>query len=272
MLMRIIAILSLLAAAVYGFAAALPLGGLWKCLAVFALAFLGFSALYVLSAAAVSLFIDTNWPRQKQNRLCRGYIARGGELACFYCGVRIHVSGQDKLPRDQRFLLVANHRSLFDPLTLFSALRDYNLAYISKPSNLRLPVLGPIAAGACFLPINRENDREALKTILAAVDYLKRGLCSVCIFPEGTRSKTRALLPFHQGSFKIAQRAPAALAIAAISGTEQIRKHFLRPTDVYIDILEVIPAAETKTMKTTELSEHARALITEALQKREGAA
>ncbi len=273
MLMSIIAILSLLAAAAYGFFARLGAAELWKCAAAFVLAFLGFSLLYVLSAAVVSLFIDTSWPRKKQNPLCRGYIARGGEMCCFYCNVRTHVSGLDKLPKDGRFLFVANHRSLFDPLALFHAMRDYNLAYISKPSNMKLPVLGSIAAGACFLPVNRENDREALKTILCAADYLKRDLCSICIYPEGTRSKTRELLPFHHGSFKIAQRANVPIAVAAVSGTDLVKKNILRRrTDVYIDILEVIPAEEVRAETTAALSDRAREEIAAALKQREGEA
>lgn len=271
MLMGIIAVLSVLSTIVYGVLAKLPPAELWKCAPAFILSFLAFSALYVVSAAVVSLFIDQSWPRKKQNPLCRGYIARGGEMCCFYCNVRTHVIGAEKIPKDERFLFVANHRSLFDPLALFHAMRAYNLAYISKPSNMKLPVLGAIAAGACFLPIDRTNDREALKTILCAADYLKQNICSICIFPEGTRSKTRDLLPFHHGSFKIAQRAHVPLVIAAVSGTDLVKKNILRRrTDVYISILEVIPADEVKARTTAELSDHAREIIAAALKEREG--
>ena len=176
MLMRIIAILSFLGAVAYGLLAKLAPAELWKCALAFALAFLALSALFVLCAAVVSLFIDKSWPRKKQNPLCRFFVRYGGELGCFYCGVRVHVSGTEKLPKDERFLLVANHRSLFDPLSIFHALGAYNIAFISKPSNLRIPVLGRLALGDCFLPIDRENDREALKSILCAADYLKRDL------------------------------------------------------------------------------------------------
>ena len=273
MLIGIFAILSFAAAVVYGFAAHIAAAGLWKCALIFVLGVPALTVLYVISAAVVSLFIPRSWPRKTQNQICRGYIAGGGEICCFYCGVKTHVSGAEKIPQGERFLLVANHRSLFDPLALFYALRAYNLAYISKPSNMRLPVLGRIAAGACFLPIDRENDREALKTILCAADYLKRGLCSICIYPEGTRSKTREMLPFHHGSFKIAQRAGAPLVIAAVSGTDLVKKNILRrPTDVHIDILEVVPAEEVHASTTAALSDRARDLIAAALEKREGKA
>ena len=260
MLMRIIAILSFLGAVAYGLLAKLAPAELWKCALAFALAFLALSALFVLCATVVSLFIDTSWPRKKQNPLCRFFVRYGGELGCFYCGVRVHVSGTEKLPKDERFLLVANHRSLFDPLSIFHALGAYNIAFISKPSNLRIPVLGRLALGDCFLPIDRENDREALKSILCAADYLKRDLCS-------------QMLPFHHGSFKIAQRAHVPLVIAAVSGTDMVKKNALRRfTDVYIDILELIPAEEVRAQTTAELSDHAYAAIAEALEKREGKA
>ena len=273
MLMSVFAILSLLGAAVYGLLTRPAAAQLWKCALCFVLCFLALSVLFVLCAAAVSVFIDKSWPRKKQNPLCRFFIRYGGELVCFYCGVRPHVNGLEKLPQDSRFLLVSNHRSLFDPLSAFQAFGAYNLAFISKPSNMKLPVLGAIAAGDCFLPIDRENDREALKSILCAADYLKRDLCSICIYPEGTRSKTRQLLPFHHGSFKIAQRAQVPLVIAAVSGTDRVKNNLLRrPTNVYFDVLEVIPADTVCARTTTELAEHARTVIAAALEKREAEA
>ena len=273
MLIGIFAILSFLAAAAYGVFTHVAAAQLWKCALIFVLGVPALTVLFVLAAAVVSLFIKPDWPRKKQNPLCRAVVAGGGDICCFYCGVRVHVSGEEKLPQDGRFLLVANHRSLFDPLSIFHALRKYNIAFVSKPSNMKLPVLGRLAAGDCFLPIDRENAREALKTILCAADYLKRDLCSVCIFPEGTRSKTRQMLPFHHGSFKIAQRAGVPLVIASVSGTDLIKKNVLRRfTDVYIDILETVPAEEVSASTTAALSDRARDAITAALEKREGKA
>ena len=127
---------------------------------------------------------------------------------------------------------------------------------------MRIPIAGSVSYGAGFLPIDRENARNALKTIVTAADYLVKGICSVGIYPEGTRSRTNEMLPFHAGSFKIAQRAGAPLAIASIRGSEQIKKNlFLRPTDVYLDILEVVPADKVRSMSTNELAEYSRNLI-----------
>ena len=208
---------------------------------------------------------DRATPLERQAPLGRVSARRAGELLCAYGGLRPRVTGAEKLP-DTPFLLVCNHRSLFDPMLILDRLSDHNIAFVSKPSNLRIPMVGDIAYAAGFLPINRENDREALKTILQAADYLKRGVCSMGIFPEGTRTRTGKLGPFHAGSFKIAQRAGVPLVIACVRDTEKAsRRLFLRPTPVYLDILEVLPAEQVKASSTRDLAEHSRNLMLQVL-------
>ena len=126
---------------------------------------------------------DRETPLEKQLPMGRIGARHAGELVCAYGGVRPVVTGVEKLP-DTPFLLICNHRSLFDPMVILQELSDYNIAFVSKPSNLQIPMVGDIAYAAGFLAINRENDREALKTILQAADYLKRGPCSMGIFPD----------------------------------------------------------------------------------------
>ena len=208
---------------------------------------------------------DRSTPLEVQAPLGRISARRAGELLCAYGGLRPTVTGTEKLP-DSPFLLVCNHRSLFDPMLILDRLPACNIAFVSKPSNLRIPMVGDIAYAAGSLPINRENDREALKTILQAADYLKRGVCSIGIFPEGTRSRTGKMLPFHAGSFKIAQRAGVPLVIACVRGTEKAaRRLFLRPTRVELDILEVLPADRVKAMSTRDLAELSRNKMLEVL-------
>ena len=147
-------------------------------------------------------------------------------------------------------------------------LRDSNISFISKPENMAIPVVGKVLYGAGFLAIDRENDRNALKTILTAADYLKRDLCSIGIYPEGTRSKTGELLPFHAGSFKIAQRAKVPVVVACVRGSEksQVVNPF-RPNKVRLEILDVIPAETVSASRTDALAEQARELILACLDQ-----
>jgi 1-acyl-sn-glycerol-3-phosphate acyltransferase len=225
--------------------------------------FVGLNLLFVVFWYIVALVAGSSGPVEEQSPICRQGCAIIAGWLCAWGRVHPKLSGTELLPMGgQRFLLICNHRGAFDPVVKASELRDWNISFLSKPENLALPGIGRLAWGAGFLAINRENDREALKAILKAADFLKRGVCSICLYPEGTRTKTGKLLPFHAGSFKIAQRGNAPVVIAAVQGTEQVKKNFhFRRTNVKLDILELIPAEKVKAMSTNELAEYCRGRI-----------
>ena len=172
------------------------------------------------------------------------------------CRVKIHVTGLEKVPTDTEYLFVSNHRSNFDPMVQWWVLRRWRLAFVSKPSNMRKFVIGPFVRRCCFLPIDRENARNALTTINAAADLIRAHECSFAIYPEGTRSKSGKLLPWHAGSLKIAQKANVPIVVATIEGTERIAHNVpWRRTHVYLSIREVIPAETVKATKSNALTE-----------------
>lgn len=77
--------------------------------------------------------------------------------------------------------------------------------------------------------LDRKDLKQGLKTILTAIDQVKSGI-SICIFPEGTRNRDREdatmLLPFKDGSFKIAQKTGCPIIPMALTGTADILKSF----------------------------------------------
>ncbi len=235
---------------------------LWQALLICLPVYLLLHVVYLGTLYLVALTVDRSKPLEKQSAICRLGAQTVLGLVCGYCNIHARLGGTEKLPRDGRFLLVCNHRSSFDPCVGVDKLRKWNVEYISKPSVLKIPVIGRIAYAAGFLPIDRENNREALKTILQAADYLKRGLCSMAVYPEGTRSRDGNMLPFHPGCFKIAQRANVPLVIAAIRGTENTMKNLpFKRTNVYMQILELVPAEQVKAMSTGQLAAHSREVM-----------
>jgi len=248
-------------------------GGVFLGILSFLLAFLLAHVLYFAIFALLCRGTDLTREGAKRNRYAACCCKATTQILAIYGGLRPVLTGLDKLPAEGRFLFVCNHRSLFDPAMVMNYLADYEISFISKPSNLQIPFVGTIGRAAGYLAIDRENDRAALKTILQAADYMKRDICSIGIYPEGTRSHTRELLPFHHGSFKTAQRAKVPLVIACVHGTEKLKQgFFLRPHKAYLEILEVIPAQQVAAMSTLELSEHSRALIQACLERTEGRA
>lgn len=226
--------------------------------------------LFVLFIFLYALTINKKKPIEKQNKFCRWAIDFVIPIFNWLCGVRLTVTGLEKLPKDEHFVAVSNHRSMFDPTTAIQAFKGYNVAYVSKPENFKLPLVGSYMHGIGSLPVDRDNDRQALRDILTAADYVKRGMCSMCIYPEGTRGNGKELLPYHAGSFKLAQRAETGLAIVATYGTENVKRNlFLKKSKVGFDVLEFIPADQVKARKASELAEYSMKIVSEHLAKME---
>ncbi|MBR5342375.1 MAG: 1-acyl-sn-glycerol-3-phosphate acyltransferase [Oscillospiraceae bacterium] len=244
----------------------------WSLLAVFALSYLAANLLFVLIffiSAACMPRLKPGEGVERQSVLMRRLCCAVARWLCGNAGMRVRFAGLEKLPEGP-FLYVSNHRSIFDPLVVMGYLGEKNISFVSKPSNLEIPLVGRAARHAGFLAIDRKNNREALKTILMAADYLKRGVCNMGIYPEGTRSKTREMLPFHAGSFKIAQRAGVPVVVACTRGTERVAKTlFVWRTPVTVEILDVFEAGHVKATGTSELAEETRRMIRARLDETE---
>lgn len=183
--------------------------------------------------------------------------------------IRIHISltGREKLPKG-RFLLVSNHRSKFDPILTWHVFAKENLSFISKPENFKVPVYGRIIHRCCFMPIDRENPRKALKTIQRAISLIKNDVASVAVYPEGTRNYGEGLLPFHNAMFKIAQKANVPVVVMTVKGTYEIQKNFpLHKSAVDMDVLGVIPVETVKALKTNELGDMVAEMMNKKLKE-----
>lgn len=181
--------------------------------------------------------------------------------------IKVHVTGVENPPQGTRFLLVGNHRSNYDPILTWQTLKKYNISFISKKENFKIPFFGKIIRRCSFMEIDRENPRNAIKTINLASDLIKDDVASVAVYPEGTRSKTLELLEFHNGVFKIAQKANVPIVVLSILGTEKIHKNvIIRKSHVYIDILDVISVDEVQKLTTKEIGAKVREILVKKVQ------
>ena len=118
---------------------------------------------YIAFAYTNSLFISTKKEYNKNSKYFRGLLYSGSWEMIYFSGSRPHVTGKEKLPKDSRFVIVCNHRSNFDPVITWYALRKYDLAYISKPENFKVFTYGKIIRRCCFIPLIRGNPRLAIR-------------------------------------------------------------------------------------------------------------
>ncbi len=180
--------------------------------------------------------------------------------------LRIHIraNGMEKVPADGRFLLVCNHCSDSDPIILLRVFAKYQLAFVSKKENSTMFVIGPMMHKLQCQLINRENDREALKTILKCIDILKQDKASVAVFPEGgILSEDGKLHHFKAGVFKIAQKAGVPIVVCTLKNTLPVVPNILhlRPSHVTLDVLGVIDTDTVKSLKTVEIAQKTYAMM-----------
>lgn len=193
---------------------------------------------------------------------------------CVYIAMKMfrikpEVKGLEKLPKNSPVLFVGNHRSGFDPIVTMYILQKYKIIYVSKPENFRYPAVGKIMWRCRYMAIDRENPHNAIKTICRAAELLGEGGVSVGVYPEGTRSRDGSILPFHNGVFKIAQKANVPIAVIALSGTEKISKNPFRKNRVKLTVAEVISADEVQALSTSEIGERVKSAIEAALYEAE---
>lgn len=162
-------------------------------------------------------------------------------LLLLICGVKREVAGAERIPKDQPVLYICNHRSIFDVLVA-TCLVPGVTGFVAKLELKKVPLLAQWMRNIRCVFIDRSNPKEALRSINEAIDNIKSGI-SVWIFPEGTRNHEREMLPFKEGSFRIAEKTGCAVVPVAMSGTDDIlEKHFpkVRATKVKVRVGEPI--------------------------------
>lgn len=157
-------------------------------------------------------------------------------------GVDVTVIGEEHIP-DEPVLYIGNHRSFFDVPITYSRCRRLT-GFVSKKELEKVPLLSNWMRFLYCLFLDRDNVRSGLKTILTAIEQVKNGI-SIFIFPEGTRNKGEELsvLPFHDGSFKIAEKTGCPVIPVSINNSVQILEaHFpiIRKTHVVLEYGEPI--------------------------------
>ena len=235
-----------------------PALSFWWLVPLFAGLYIAIGVAYILCLLVISWFLPTA-EGQPHKETVRIIIVHTVQWVLGLLRMQVHVKGVELLPQDRPFLLVGNHRSNFDPLVTLAALDQHRLAFVSKPENMKIILVGRLIRCASFLSIDRDNPRNAVTTIRQAADFItERRLC-MGIYPEGTRSKTGELLEFRSGAFKIAKMAGCPIAVVSLQYGK--RRWPLGAKPVHLHVLTVLDEAYVAQTRTSDISNHSREMI-----------
>ena len=185
-------------------------------------------------------------------------------------GVRIEVTGLDKLDRNQTYIFTPNHQSLIE-VPLFVAYLGRNPAYLGKKEVFKYPVFGYGIRLIGVVPVDRSNSPAAVESAKVATENLRRGK-SYVVYPEGTRSRDGRMLPFKKGAFMMAIDAGVPVVPVTVSGATRIMPKAqvkVFPSTVRITVHDPISTAGYSKENVAELMGRTRAKIFSALDDAE---
>lgn len=264
MLLRTICGLSLLVSCViYG------LGSirLWILPLLFLGCFLGLLLTAFLVLWIFSAVVDMKVPQERDSKLYRRIVMLYIESLIPLVRLKIDAAGLEKAPKDGRILLVCNHQNEADPGILMHYFKRFEPAFVAKKEVERMFIMGPLMHKLVCQPINRENDREALKSILKCIQLLKTDDVSIGAFPEGGIFEKDKLHPFRSGVFKIAQKAKVPIVVCTLKGTSDLFHNMkrLKPTHVHLHLVDVIPPEDLEGVTTVEIADRVHTMMQESL-------
>ena len=245
----------------------LGLHWLWLAPLSFLGSFLGLVITAFLFLWVTSLLVDQNKPQAHDSRFYRGLINLYIPFIQILVRARVHTRGLEQTPKTGRFLLVCNHLHEADPVILLKYFRESQLTFIGKQETRNMFLVGPLMHKIMCQLVNRENDREALKTILTCIRLIQEDEVSIGVFPEGYIKPDRKLHHFRSGVFKIATKTNVPIVVCTITNTNHIIKNFLhlKPTDVDLHLLKTIQPEEYAGMTTVEIADMVYRMMAEDL-------
>jgi len=185
-------------------------------------------------------------------------------------GVKKTVIGIENIPKDEAVLYVSNHRSFFDIVVAYATVPNLT-GFVAKKEIGKVPFLRTWMRYLNCLFLDRDNIREGLKTILEGVELVKKGY-SIYISPEGTRSQEKEMLPFKEGSLKIAEKSGCPIIPVSLSNTDEVfENHFpwVRKAHVVIEYGEPVYPKELTKEQQKRLGAYVQNIIRDTLLKNE---
>ena len=269
MLITILCILSALLAAgiCIGSGAFAGLAWLWALPVSFVGGFLTLGLAFFLLLWISCAVVNQNVPQKKDSKYYRMLADLIADAAPAILRMRIHTQGLEKTPRQGRFLLVCNHLNDLDPVVLLRYFRKSQLAFISKRENSTMFLVGKIMHKIRCQLINRENDKEALKTIINCIQIIKNDEASIAVFPEGYTSRDHKFHDFRPGVFKIAQKANVPIVVCTLTNTYKVLGNMkrLKPTDIELHLLDVLQPESFQGMTAVDLARQIHTMMADDL-------
>lgn len=215
------------------------------------------TAYFLIACAGVVLMCLLRPFHRKNNQQGSWLLSLGRHLV----GMKLRVVKDNPLSDQQQAIYISNHQDNLDVFTV-TAQVPANTAYLGKSTLKYIPVFGTAFWLAGNLLINRKNKAKAWETMAQVARQVKEQHCSVYIFPEGTRSRGRGLMPFKSGAFALAIESGLPIVPIVFSSTaKNIDLHRWQSGTCLVKFLDPITTDGMGEGDVRALADHCHTLV-----------
>ncbi|GFD70337.1 1-acylglycerol-3-phosphate O-acyltransferase [Alteromonas sp. KUL106] len=164
-------------------------------------------------------------------------------------GLKLIIRKDPSVKINEPYVFIANHQNSFDVITICKAALP-GVVTIGKKSLKWIPIFGQIYWLSGNIMIDRKNSGKARNTLDIAANRIAKKKTSVWLFPEGTRSNGRGILPFKQGAFRLAKTTNEPVVMVTASNLhKKVKWNRWDNGIVLIDISPPVPLTEEQSIK-----------------------
>ncbi len=217
------------------------------------------TALIALLSIVFSVVINDRWASK--------WIAPWwGRLIILISFCRVTVAGKKNVNTNQSYIIVCNHQSIYDMLTIYGYLPS-EFKWVIKKELEKMPFVGSACKALGHVFVDRSNSNKAKQSLIDAKSKINEGI-SAFFFPEGTRSKDGELKAFKKGAFRMAKSLNLPILPLTISGANQVmaaNSLVICPHKIVLTIHPKISTEQVDNLSVTELSNLAKSIISSQL-------
>jgi len=173
----------------------------------------------IYSISAVTLIILLPFAYLGSGGVVRTVVAGWSHLVFISMGKRLRVQGRHHVQKDQRYILLANHSSLFDILAITAFYPG--VSWFGREHLLRIPVFGQFLKMVNYVPM-KASDLRNTKDMIAELTTRTEGH-TVAIFPEGTRTLDGSLNKFRKGFLHVLKATDLSILPVTLNGFYRLK-------------------------------------------------
>ena len=198
-------------------------------LATFRVIILFFYLLFI-SLFSIIFGIFFCFDHRKSHVYCRLF-----SFATHLIGLKVEMRG--KIDKNKTAVFVSNHQNSYDLLVLTHIVPS-GCVSVGKNSLVLIPFFGLIYWLSGNVLINRKNKITSIRALNKTAASMSKKKMSLWLFPEGTRTRGRGILPFKLGAFHVASKAGLPIIPVVASCQDHIS---LKKIDNGKVIIQVLP-------------------------------